>query len=103
MLSFYPRTKIVQFNAMEWYRSIQQSSASLDDTIEQYYTKITARVIEALDAARAEPPLPKGDQAQIEAWYRWTLQYPGSGFEEFCGGPDFIEQVVAAKIEKGLL
>ena len=103
MVSFYPRTKIVQFNAMEWYRSIQQSSDSLDDIIEQFYAKISAQLILALDAARAEPPLPKGDRAQIEAWYRWAVQYPGSGLEEFCGEPAFTKRVVAAKIEKGLL
>ena len=103
MLSFYPRTKIVQFNAMAWYRSIQQSSDSLDDILEQLYTKIAAPVIEALDAARAKPPLPKGDPTQIEAWYRWALEYPGSGLTEFCGEPNFIKDVVMAKIEKGLL
>jgi hypothetical protein len=27
---------------------------------------------------RAEPPLSKGDRAQIEAWYRWALQYPAA-------------------------
>ena len=52
---------------------------------------------------RAEPPLSKGDRAQIEAWYRWALQHPGSGLEGFCGEPAFIERVVTAKIEKGLL
>ena len=58
---------------------------------------------ETLDAARAEPPLPKGDPTQIEAWYRWALEYPGSGLTEFCGEPEFVKRLVRAKIEKGLL
>ena len=103
MCSFYPRTEIVQFNAMAWYKEINEDSNSLDETIERLYTRIASKVIEGLDAVRKIPPLPKGDQAQIEELYRWALRFAGSGLEKFSAKPGYIEQIVARKLEKALI
>ncbi len=94
---------VVQFNGMAWYREINEAGRPLDETVEQLYTRIATELISALDAVRNETPLPKGDRAQIETWYRWALKFPGSGLEDLCAEPDFVERLVARKIEKGLL
>lgn len=103
MCSFYPRTQKVQFNGMAWYKETASASDSLEETIERLYTRIATRLIEALDAVRQVPPLPKGDQAQIAAMYRWALRFAGSGLETLADEPGYVEQVITAKAEKGLL
>ena len=103
MCSFYPRTQKVQFNGMAWYKEITADSHALDDTIERLYTKIAKRLIEALDSVRAEPPLPKGDQSQVEALYRWALRFAGGGLEAYSAEPGYVERIIAQKIKKGLI
>ena len=103
MCSFYPRSTKVQFNAMAWYKEVAQASNSVEETIERLYARIADTLIEALDAVRAEPPLPKGDQAQVEAMYRWALRFAGSGLEALADKPGYVEEIIAAKHEKGLI
>ena len=94
MCSFYPRVRVVRFNAMAWY---QQASSP-----ERLYARIAAAVIEQLDAVRAEPPVLDGDARRQEELYRWAMSFPGSGFEACCG-PGFVERVIADKRLKKLL
>jgi nucleoside 2-deoxyribosyltransferase len=103
MCSFYPRTGIVRFNGIAWYKTARRESGVLSEAIDRLYIQTASRLIEALDAVRGEPPLPKGEQLQLEALYHWALRFPGSGLEELCAEPGFIEQVVARKRSKGLL
>ena len=94
MCSFYPRVRVVSFNAMAWYQ--QACSPG------QLYARIAAAVIEQLDAVRAEPPVLDGDARRQEELYRWATRFPGGGFEACCG-PGFVEQVLEAKRRKQLL
>jgi len=103
MCSFYPRTEIVQFNGMAWYKEINEASNSLDETIERLYTRIASKVIEGLDTVRKTPPLSKGNQAQIQEWYRWALRFAGSGLEQYSAKPGYVEKIVSRKLEKGLI
>ena len=103
MCSFYPRTEIVQFNGMAWYREVNGESSSLDKTIEQLYTRIATKVIEGLDDARKTSPLPKGDLAQIVELYRWALRFAGSGLEKFSDEPGYVEGIVSRKLERELI
>jgi len=103
MCSYYPRTKIVQFNALAWYQEIHRQSESLEATTEQLYTKIATEIIGALDMVRKEPPLPKGDPAQTEAWFHWALQFPGGGLEKYSAEPGYVQNIVATKLKKGLI
>lgn len=103
MCSFYPRTEIVRFNAMAWYREINGESSSLDNTTERLYTRIASKVIEALDNVKEVPPLPKGDQAQIEELFRWALRFAGSGLEKYSTEPGYVEGIVSRKLEKKLI
>ena len=94
MCSFYPRVRVVSFNAMAWYQ--QASSPAC------LYARIAAAVIEQLDAVRAEAPVLEGDARRQEELYRWAMRFPGGGFEACCG-PGFVERVIADKRRKKLL
>ena len=94
MCSFYPRVRVVSFNAMAWYQQARSPG--------QLYARVAAAVIEQLDAVRAEPPVLEGDARRQEELYRWAMRFPGSGFEACCG-PGFVEQVLEAKRRKKLL
>ena len=103
MCSFYPRSNKVQFNGMAWYKEMATESDAVDGLIERMYTRMANLLIEALDAVRSEPPIPKGDQTQVEAMYRWALRFAGSGLEELANQPGYVEGIVAKKMAKGLI
>lgn len=100
MCSFYPRTAIVQFNAMVWYQEAQARAETWYDVVQHLYTRAATVLIDQLDAVRREPPLPKGTQADMEKLYRWALRFPGSGLENQAAS--LIQKVVAEKHTKGL-
>lgn len=132
MCSFYPRTKKVQFNAMEWYQEARRDGGPGDggpghggpghggpgdggpgdggpgdgaptaDWSDRLYGRMADAVIEALDAVRAEPSAFGGDEARISAVYAWAAQFPGSGFDAQCG-LGFVEKTIENKRRKGLL
>jgi nucleoside 2-deoxyribosyltransferase len=102
MCSFYPRTKIVQFNAMAWYQQARQAGGTFQDILQRLYERIATVVVQSLDAVRHEPPLPKGLPAEVESLYRWALRFPGGGFEESCATSLRIDRLVAEKRAKGL-
>ena len=67
-----------------------------------YYTSIAQMVIESLDLVKAEPPLSKGDQKKLEILYHWALTFPGGEINKIVSSTSFVDQLVAAKIRKGL-
>ncbi len=100
MCSFYPRTQLVQFNAMELYQQAVRESDSLDEGMDRLYSRIASLLIDGLDSVSSLTPVYKGDKSELEGLYRWALKFPGSGLEDLCSDPSFVEQIVAAKIEK---
>ena len=102
MCSFYPRTRIIRFNAMTVYQEAVSKTESIDDAIQELYGKMSSVIIENLDSVRRIPPLLKGKQRQLEVLYDWTLKFPGGGFEALCSEPAFIKNIVAEKIDKGI-
>jgi nucleoside 2-deoxyribosyltransferase len=126
MCSFYPRTKVVQFDALAWYQQARQAlgpfsaqgslapstplpgqgegkqGETLQDVLQRLYGRIAAAVVESLDAVRHEPPLPKGTPADVERLYRWAMRFPGGGFEAACTAAVRVAQLVAEKQAKGL-
>ncbi len=103
MCSFYPRTAVVQANAMQWYHAARQTGGSLDATCSRVYSRLATVVVDNLDAVRQEPPLATAGPGDLSRFYHWALQVPGGGFADRCGGPAFVETVLAAKRRKGLL
>ncbi len=102
MCSFYPRTQIVQFNAMLSYQEAVEESQTLNETFDIYYTRIARLVLESLDSVRTEQPLLKGNQKKLEILYQWALTFPGGGIDKLLSNTSFVDRILAAKIRKGL-
>jgi nucleoside 2-deoxyribosyltransferase len=102
MCSFYPRTRVVKFNAIISYQKAVAQNRSLNETIESYYSRIAGLIIENLDTVRREKPLLKGDLKRLEALYQWALTFPGGGIDKVLSNPAFVGQVLAAKVQKGV-
>ena len=102
MCSFYPRTRVVKINSIQLYQEATEESQTLNDALDIYYTSIAKMVIESLDLVKAEPPLSMGDQKKLEILYQWALTFPGGEIDKLVAGTSFVDQIVAAKIRKGL-
>jgi len=102
MCSFYPRTRVVKFNAIQFYQETTEESQTLNEVFDIYYTRIARMVIESLESVRTEQPLLKGDQKRLESLYQWTLTFPGGGIEKLISNTSFVDQILAAKIKKGI-
>ena len=102
MCSFYPRTRVVQFNAIQGYQEAVSGSEALSDAINQYYTEISELIVENLDSVRTGEPLLKGDRTRLETLYQWALTFPGGGIDRSLPDDAFMYQVLNAKINKGL-
>ncbi|MGQ4807405.1 hypothetical protein NKDENANG_00753 [Candidatus Entotheonellaceae bacterium PAL068K] len=103
MCSFYPRTNILQFNAMAWYHQARQDGASLDAVASRLYQRVAAVLVQELEAVRRQPPLPKGPPTAVELLYRWAVRFPGGGFAEHGSEPTEVEKIISEKRQKGLL
>jgi Nucleoside 2-deoxyribosyltransferase len=103
MCSFYPRTQIVQLNAIAWYQQASAIGGTLQDILQRFYVRIAAVVLASLDAVRQEPPLPKGTGAEVARLYQWALRFPGGGLADYGADPAWIEALVTRKSEKGLV
>jgi len=103
MCSFYPRTRIVQVNAMVWYQQARQEADGLQDATQRLYRRLAQAVIEELDRVRQVAPLAKDALAGPNGLYQWALRFPGSGFETLAAKPSFVDQLVHAKQNKGLI
>ena len=102
MCSFYPRSRVVQLNAIQSYQDALERSQNLEQILDTYYSGIANLIIESLDAVRTERPLIEGDRGRIKALYEWALKFPGGDIEKLVADHAFIDQIVANKIRKGL-
>ena len=103
MASFYPRTRKLEFNAMEWYqKEIKASSEdqNIFDTADRLYKKIANSVITELDTVIQDSPLLSTDQGQAFNLYRWASVFPGSGLTEIVPN---IDDIIISKKNKGLI
>ncbi len=102
MCSFYPRVRVLGFNAMSWYQEARVGASNVTDCSDRLYARIAHAVIEQLDAVRAEPPVAEFDEERKRELYEWATRFPGGGLEPFCG-PGFVDEVIESKRRKGLL
>ena len=102
MCSYYPRTQVVKFNSIQLYQEAAAECQTIDQTFKFYYTTIADMVIESLDLVRADQPLIKGDRKRLETLYQWALTFPGGEIAKLVSSASFVDQMVAAKIKKGL-
>ena len=95
MCSFYPRTRIFEFNAMSWYQEAAFAGGSLDEVIERLYTRIASALVAELDAVLQEPPLHSTEEEML-GLYRWATRFPGGGLEKLFSDRK-LKSVVRAK------
>ncbi len=100
MASFYPRSRKLQFNAMEWYQREVARGGPLDHITSRLYTGIAAAMIEALDQVKAEPSVLTGDNHNIARIYNWALKFPGGGLSDT---PIDVAEIIQRKIAKGIM
>jgi len=102
MCSFYPRTRIVKLNAIMSYQEALEEGQTLNEAIENYYTYMARLIIENLDAVRKEKTLLQGNREKLETLYEWALTFPGGGLDKLASGISTVDQIIAAKIKKGI-
>jgi hypothetical protein len=100
MASFYPRSRKLQFNAMEWYQQEVAKGGPLDEITGHLYTRIATAMIAALDQVKAEPSVLTGNNDDIARVYNWALQFPGRGLYDI---PIDVAEIIQEKIAKGVL
>ncbi len=103
MLSFFPRTRSFQYNAMAWYKEAKAENPSDEAVIQHLYTKVAAGIVTELDAVCQEPPLMAGNQIDPELIYRWAALVPGAGFTSQVFDKAYLKNLVEKKREKGML
>ena len=103
MCSFYPRTRIIKFNAMDWYHEAKANSQSPHEMIDLLYNRIANLLIKELDATLTESSLFKGNMELAENIYSWAHQIPGGSIRETTGEFDHIKNLVKNKNGKRLI
>ena len=84
------------------YQEAVEESQTLNEVFDIYYSRIARLIVESLDSVRTEKPLLKGDQKRLEPLYQWALTFPGGGIEKLISNTSFVDQILAAKIKKGI-
>ena len=105
MASFYPRTRKLEFNSMEWYQRERKASSDGDgvfDVADSLYRKIASLVIAELNAVIEETPLLSTENNKALDIYKWASSFPGVSPNEM-ELPLNLESIVLSKKNKGLL
>lgn len=102
MVSFYPRARKFQFNAMAWFQAAHRAGDDPMQTLRALYEPTGEALVRELDAVCAEPSLLGGDLDHARALYRWAYRFPGSGMADELSA-DRLEQLLDRKLKLGLL
>jgi len=102
MCSFYPRTQVVKFNAIISYQEAVEQSKTINEAIDIYNIQIARLILESLDSVRTEAPLLKDNHNKLKMLYQWAMTFPGGGIDKFSSGDSFLDQILTAKIRKGI-
>ena len=103
MASFYPRTRILHLDGMQWYQEALAQGGDATEVSARYERRIAAEVIELLDEVRGDEAIMEGGRKGAESTYRWALRLAGGGLTNLASDPRFVRRVVERKIEMGLL
>ena len=103
MASFYPRTRILHLDAMQWYQDALRQVGGAAEVSARLQRRIAEEAIALLDEARSIPPILEGGRAGAESAYRWALLMAGGGMAALASDKAYVRRVVGRKIELGLL
>jgi len=105
MASFYPRTRKLEFNSMEWYQRERKATSDGEgvfDAADSLYRKIASLVIAELDAVIEETPLLSTEGNKALDIYKWASLFPGCDLNKLTHILD-LEGIVESKKSRGLL
>ncbi|MFK7886894.1 MAG: nucleoside 2-deoxyribosyltransferase [Gammaproteobacteria bacterium] len=102
MVSFYPRARKFQFNAMAWFQEGHNDGDDPMTTLDGLYEPMSRDVVRELDAVCAEPSLLGGDLEHARQLYRWAYQFPGNGMEDELD-ESRLDDLLRRKLALGLL
>ena len=103
MVSFYPRTRILHLDGMQWYQDALTQGGNATQVSARYQRRIAEEVIDLLDEVRDDTPVMEGGQAGAERTYRWALKLAGGSLTTLASHSELVPGIVERKIQKGLL
>ena len=107
MVSFYPRTRILHLDGMQWYQEALAQGGDATAVADRYQRRIATEVITLLDEVRGDSPIMEGGRPGAEIAYRWALKLAGGGLAGLVAGDDclndYVSRIVSRRIERGLL
>ena len=103
MASFYPRTRIVHLDGMQWYQDALAQGGDAPDVAARYHRRIAIEANALLDDARNMQPVMQGGRAGAEREYRWALRMAGGSLSALADDAAYVSGVVGRKIALGLL
>ena len=107
MASFYPRTRILHLDGMQWYQDALAQGGDATQVSARFHQRIAREVIELLDEVRSLAPIIEGEQAGAEGTYRWALRLAGGRLAQLISEDgaldDAVHRIVSEKFTKGLL
>jgi nucleoside 2-deoxyribosyltransferase len=101
MCSGYPRTKVVNLNAMEWYQGNFDIQSTSTENLDKAYNLLARPIMDALEAVIKEPALVSTAGMSLEDIYDWALKFPGGGLVGEISTEEF-KLLIAEKIAKGI-
>lgn len=102
MVSFYPRARKFQFNAMAWFQGAHRDGDDPAQTLDGLYVPLSRDIVSELDAVCREPSLLGGDLERALQLYRWAYAFPGSGLADDLD-EDALDSLLHRKLALGLL
>ena len=107
MASFYPRTRVLHLDGMQWYQEALAQGGDAAQVSARFQKRIAEKVIELLDEVRGDEAVMEGGRQGAESTYRWALRLAGGGLAGLVSGDgslnEYVRTMVANKIAKGLL
>ena len=107
MASFYPRTRILHLDGMQWYQESLAQGGDAAQVSARFLKRIAEEVIALLDEVRGDASIMEGGRSGAEGAYRWALRLAGGGLAGLVAGDSsldsYVEGMVSRKFEKGLL
>ena len=107
MVSFYPRTRILHIDGMQWYQEALAQGGDATQVSARYQRRIAVEVIGLLDEVRGEAAIMEGGRPGAESTYRWALRLAGGGLVDLVTGDGsldaYVGSIVSKKLERGLL
>ncbi len=101
MCSGYPRTRIVNLNAMDWYQQHLDIQSTCTDNLQHAYSVLARPIFDAFDAVIKEPALVSSAGVSLGDIYDWALKFPGGGFTDEISAEE-LKLLLAGKIDKGI-